>query len=86
MAISSQTQDAIRILKKVMKPDGFNVGYHLGSAAGAELKEHLHKHIVPRWNGDTCFMPFVGETYVMPQFLLSLYDQLKPYFDPEHPD
>ena len=86
MAISTQTQNAIRILKTVMKPDGFNLGYNLGSAAGAGLKEHLHQHIVPRWNGDTNFMPVVGETHVMPQSLLTLYDQLKPYFDAENSD
>ena len=84
MAISNQTQNAIRILKTVMKPDGINLGYNLGSAAGAGLKEHLHQHIVPRWSGDTNFMPVVGETHVMPQSLLSLYDQLKPYFDAEY--
>ena len=86
MAISNQTQNAIRILKTVMKPDGINLGYNLGSAAGAGLKEHLHQHIVPRWSGDTNFMPVVGETHVMPQSLLSLYDQLKPYFDAEYSD
>ena len=86
IAISTQTQKAIRILKKVIKPDGINLGYNLGSAAGAGLKEHLHQHIVPRWNGDTNFMPVVGETHVIPQSLLTLYDQLKPYFDTENPD
>jgi ATP adenylyltransferase len=86
MAISTQTQNAIRILKTVMKPDGINLGYNLGSAAGAGLKEHLHQHVVPRWNGDTNFMPVVGETHVIPQSLLSLYDQLKPYFDTEYSD
>ena len=81
IAISTDTQTAIHILKTVMKPDGFNLGYNLGSAAGAGLKEHLHQHIVPRWEGDTNFMPVVGETHVMPQSLLALYDQLKPHFD-----
>lgn len=82
MAISTNTQIAIRILKTAITPDGFNLGYNLGSAAGAGLKEHLHQHIVPRWNGDTNFMPVVGETHVMPQSLLALYDQLKPHIDP----
>ena len=81
IAISTDTQTAIHILKTVMKPDGFNLGYNLGSAAGAGLKEHLHQHIVPRWEGDTNFMPVVGETHVMPQSLLALYDQLNPHFD-----
>ena len=86
MAISTQTQAAIRVLKTIMKPDGINLGCNLGSAAGAGLKEHLHQHIVPRWNGDTNFMPVVGETQVIPQSLLALYDQLKPNFDAEYSD
>ena len=86
MAISTQTQNAIRILKTVMKPDSINLGYNLGSNAKVRLTVYLHPHIVFRWNGDTNFMPVVGETHVMPQSLLTLYDQLKSYFDAEYSD
>jgi ATP adenylyltransferase len=79
--ITHLTTAALRIMKQTMRPDGFNIGYNLGSAAGAGLAEHLHQHIVPRWNADTNFMPVIGETHVMPQALLEQYDQLKPHFD-----
>ncbi len=64
-------------LKKVMNPDGFNIGVNLGKVAGAGIAEHLHIHVVPRWNGDTNFMPVLGQTTVMPQALAELSDQIR---------
>lgn len=67
----------IGILKKMMKPDGFNVGLNLGAAAGAGLPGHLHWHIVPRWDGDTNFMPVLSDVKVIVQSLDTLYDMLR---------
>ena len=64
-------------LNRVMKPDGFNVGVNLGRVAGAGIAEHLHIHVVPRWNGDTNFMPVLGQTSVVPQALAELAEQLR---------
>jgi ATP adenylyltransferase len=66
----------VSILQELMKPDGFNVGLNLGRAAGAGLPGHLHWHIVPRWNGDTNFMPVCAETKVISQSLDSLWEML----------
>jgi ATP adenylyltransferase len=64
-------------LRATMHPDGFNVGANLGRASGAGIHEHVHLHVVPRWAGDTNFMPVVGDTRVVPQTWLETYDQLK---------
>lgn len=66
---------AKKILRVALKPDGFNLGFNLGSAAGGSIA-HLHGHIVPRWNGDTNFMPVVGQTRVLPQALESTWEKL----------
>ncbi|MEZ0357258.1 HIT domain-containing protein [Mycobacterium sp. ENV421] len=63
------TQKAIRVIKSVSSPDGFNVGLNLGRSAGGSLAEHLHMHVVPRWAGDANFITVVGETKVIPQLL-----------------
>jgi ATP adenylyltransferase len=70
------TQLAVAAVKEVFKPHGFNLGMNLEAAAGAGIDEHIHMHVVPRWNGDTNFMPVVGETRVMPQHIQSTYEAL----------
>jgi ATP adenylyltransferase len=67
----------LRALKTIMKPEGFNVGVNLGKCAGAGIAEHLHIHVVPRWSGDTNFMPVLGQTAVVPQALSELAEQLR---------
>ena len=64
-------------LTKVMHPDGFNIGLNLGKVAGAGILEHLHLHVVPRWQGDTNFMPVLANTTVVPQALRELAAQLR---------
>ncbi|MBI5344613.1 MAG: HIT domain-containing protein [Deltaproteobacteria bacterium] len=68
-------------LTKAVNPDGFNIGMNLGSAAGAGIADHLHMHIVPRWNGDTNFMPVLTDVKVMPAHLEETFDLLKPFFE-----
>jgi ATP adenylyltransferase len=74
------TKISIKALTEVLRPDGFNIGYNLGRAAGAGLEVHIHQHIVPRWNGDTNFMPVVFGTKVLSQSLEDLYERLSPIF------
>jgi ATP adenylyltransferase len=71
---------AVRLLSDLMSPDGFNVGLNLGRAAGAGLPGHLHWHLVPRWNGDTNFMPVLADAKVIVQSLDALYDLLAGRF------
>jgi len=74
-------EKSVGILKKAMKPDGFNVGLNLGKVAGAGVEEHLHLHIVPRWFGDTNALTVFADVRVIPEHLLATYNNLKPYFD-----
>ncbi|MEJ2356125.1 MAG: HIT domain-containing protein, partial [candidate division WOR-3 bacterium] len=64
------------VIKKAMKPDGFNIGMNIGRIAGAGFENHLHYHLVPRWSGDTNFMPIIGETKVVPISIDEAYDIL----------
>ena len=71
---------AIRVLTEAMRPDGFNLGVNHGAAAGASV-DHLHMHVVPRWGGDTNFMPVVGETKVLPESLEQSAEKLRAAFE-----
>jgi ATP adenylyltransferase len=75
------TKAMITILRKVIAPQGFNIGINMGSAAGAGIAAHLHQHIVPRWVGDTNFMPVIAESKVISETLLTGYDRLKQAID-----
>lgn len=75
--LMSQVQLALGALRLAMKPDGFNMGINEGKVAGAGYAEHMHFHIVPRWNGDTNFMPVIADIKVMPEHLDTVYHQLK---------
>ena len=71
---------SMKILRETMNAEGFNFGANIGSASGAGISEHLHFHIVPRWSGDTNFMPVLGNTKVHVQGLHDTYDELRPHF------
>jgi len=80
LEMAALTARAVTVLREVMNPQGFNIGYNLGEAAGAGLKDHLHQHIVPRWSGDTNFMPVLGGPRVIPEALEATYDLLAEKF------
>ena len=72
---------SLAVLQETMHPDGFNVGMNLGASAGAGIRDHIHMHVVPRWVGDTNFMPVIGDTRVIVESLQACYENLKPCFD-----
>lgn len=81
-------RDAAARLQRATSPEGLNIGFNLGKAAGAGISDHLHAHLVPRWNGDTNFMPVLADVRVMPEYLEQSWKRLAPAFDDlpgEHP-
>lgn len=77
-------QKAIRVMKAVSQPHGFNVGLNLGSSAGGSLAEHLHMHVVPRWGGDANFITIIGDTKVIPQLLRDTRQLLADAWKDQH--
>jgi ATP adenylyltransferase len=69
--------DAVRALERIYGPNGFNLGWNLGRAAGAGITSHVHLHVVPRWAGDTNFMPVLADVKVLPEHLLATRDRLR---------
>jgi ATP adenylyltransferase len=78
--LSDALRRSIDVVRQSYNPTGINLGMNLGKCAGAGIEDHLHWHVVPRWEGDTNFMPVIGETRVIPQHLFESYDRLKPHF------
>ena len=81
LEILEQIDKSVDVLTKIMNPDGFNVGANIGSSAGAGIEDHIHFQVVPRWNGDTNFMPVLVHTKVMVEGLEESWSKMKPYFD-----
>ena len=82
--LSEMLRVALRLVGRAYAPQGANLGMNLGRVAGAGIAEHLHWHIVPRWGGDTSFMPVVADTKVMIEHLHATWDRLRPSFDAEY--
>lgn len=80
--LMSVLQRAATLLDDAFHPQGMNIGLNLGAAAGAGVTDHMHWHIVPRWNGDTNFMPMLAEVHVIPEHLDATYERLRPLFAP----
>ncbi len=80
LALNDLLLRTINTLDRVLKPHAMNVGMNLGLDAGAGIPDHMHYHVVPRWTGDTNFMPVISETKVISQHVLDTYDLLKPHF------
>jgi ATP adenylyltransferase len=73
MAVCSKS---IEIMKKALSAEGFNCGFNIGAAGGAGIRDHIHMHVVPRWCGDANFLPIIGDTRSMPEYLHETYDRL----------
>ena len=80
-ALMALTQTVVAAVRDEYRPDAFNVGMNLGRPAGAGMPDHLHIHVVPRWTGDTNFMPVLGETKVLPESLDQTYARLRARLD-----
>ena len=78
--LSDLTRSSIRIIRETLNPEGLNLGLNLGKAAGAGVMDHLHYHMIPRWLGDTNFMPLISETKVISEHLSSTYKTLREAF------
>jgi ATP adenylyltransferase len=81
LEVMQVVRGSVEILRHVMKADGFNVGLNLGKVAGAGVEEHIHFHIVPRWNGDTNYMTVTGDVRVIPEHIRDTYRKLLPHFE-----
>ena len=81
LEILTLADKTIEILTAKLNPNGFNFGANIGEAGGAGIVDHIHYHLVPRWNGDTNFMPIISETKIVVQSLKKIYDNLRPEFD-----
>ena len=79
--IISTSKKCMKILTNKFQCQGFNFGLNMGKAAGAGIDDHLHFHVVPRWSGDSNFMPVIGHTKIIMENLFDTYDKLKPSFD-----
>jgi len=79
--LTALTQESLRAVTEAYGPDGFNIGVNQGKVAGAGVEHHVHQHVVPRWDGDTNFMPVIGDARVLPQSLADSYEQLREAFD-----
>jgi len=79
-ALWELVRDAIEALRRALRPEGLNVGINLGKCAGAGIDRHLHVHLVPRWAGDTNFMPVLADVRVMPEHLRETWRRLRPEF------
>lgn len=79
--IFALSQQCVTALGKGSGPQGFNLGFNIGEAAGAGIKGHLHMHVVPRWNGDSSFIAVLGRVRTLPEYLTTTYAKLKPLFD-----
>jgi len=75
------TQLSLRVLREAYDPQGFNVGMNIGAAAGAGVADHVHLHVVPRWDGDTNYMTTTGQTRVIPEWMDQTYERLRPLFE-----
>jgi ATP adenylyltransferase len=78
--IMELTKRSMTAISKVSKPEGFNIGYNLGKAAGAGIEDHVHQHVVPRWIGDTNFMPVLAGRKIIGEAVQETLDRLKPVF------